>query len=160
MVIRPTRIALLAAVALAAPATLAHARATDGTIARVAGTTAGYAGDGGPATSAKINTPRDVAFLNDGSFVIADFANDVIRRVTPGGIITTSAGTDRGLSGDGGHAEDAQLDRPRGVTRLDDGGYLIADTFNDRIRRVAPDDVITTVAGTTQGSLGDGGPAT
>lgn len=143
---RPVRVALAAAVALAAGAPLAHARATDGTITRVAGTTPGFAGDGGPATSAQLDTPRDVAFLTDGTFVIADFNNDRIRHVRSDGTIETVAGTSRGFSGDGGPAVDAQLDRPRGVTALPDGGYLVADTFNDRIRRVAPDGTITTVA--------------
>jgi hypothetical protein len=136
-----------AAALLAAPAPLAHARATDGTIASVAGTTPGFAGDGGPATQAQMDTPRDVAFLADGSFVIADFANSRVRRVFGDGRIFTDAGNDQGYSGDGGPAQDADLDRPRGVTTLSDGGYLIADTFNNRIRRVFADGHIATVAG-------------
>jgi hypothetical protein len=141
------RLVLAAAVLLAAPAPLAHARATDGTIARVAGTTPGFAGDGGPATQAQMDTPRDVAFLADGSFVIADFANSRVRRVFADGRIFTDAGNDQGYSGDGGPAQDADLDRPRGVTTMSDGGYLIADTFNHRIRRVFADGHIATVAG-------------
>src|SRR4051794_270245 len=139
--------AAVVATALGACAPLAHARATDGTITRVAGTTAGFAGDGGPATSAKIDTPRDVAFLADGTWVIADFNNDRVRHVRSDGTIETVAGDgSRGFGGDGGPAVDAELNRPRGVTSLPGGGYLIADTFNDRIRRVAPDGTISTVA--------------
>src|SRR3954452_9900398 len=142
------RIAIAAAVLLTAPASVAHARATDGTITRIAGTTAGYAGDGGPATQAKMSTPRDVAFLKDGSYVIADFDNNVVRRVFPDGHITTDAGTgDGGFCCDGGPATDANLNRPRGVTSMPDGGYLVADTFNDAIRRVFPDGHIETIAG-------------
>ena len=138
--------AVVLAGALGALPALAHARATDGTISRVAGTTPGFAGDGGPATGAQLDTPRDVAFLADGTYVIADFNNDRIRHVRTDGTIETVAGSSRGLSGDGGPAVDAQLDRPRGVTSLPGGGYLIADTFNDRIRRVDAGGTITTVA--------------
>src|SRR3954447_7227147 len=142
------RIAIVAAVLLSVPASVAHARATDGTITRIAGTTAGYAGDGGPATQAKMSTPRDVAFLKDGSYVIAAFDNNVVRRVFPDGHITTDAGTgDGGFCCDGGPATDANLNRPRGVTAMSDGGYLIADTFNDAVRRVFPDGHIETIAG-------------
>jgi NHL repeat len=155
---RTTLVLVLVLAALALP-TSALARATDGTIVNVAGTTAGFAGDGGPATQAQLNAPSDVAFLSPTSVVIADFNNDRIRQIRPDGTIVTAAGTGRGFGGDGGPAASAQLDRPRGVTALPGGGYLIADTFNHRIRRVAPDGTITTVAGTTQGFSGDGAGA-
>ena len=113
----------------------------------MAGTTPGFAGDGGPATRAQLDTPRDVAFLADGTYVVADFNNDRIRHVRTDGTIETVAGDGSpGFAGDGGPAVDAELDQPRGVTALPGGGYLIADTFNDRIREVAPDGTITTVA--------------
>ena len=142
------RLVIAAALVLAAPASVASARATDGTISRTAGTTPGFAGDGGPATQALIDTPSDVAFLSDGSYVIADTANDRIRRVFPDGRIFTDAGTgDGGFCCDGGPATDANINRPGGVTSMPDGGYLIADTGNDVIRRVFPDGHIETVAG-------------
>jgi hypothetical protein len=154
-------LAFTLAVAALAPAQVAHARATDGTITPLAGTAPGFAGDGGPATQAQLDTPRDVAVLADGSVVIADFANDRVRRVEPDGTMTTAAGSTRGLSGDAGPAQDAELNRPRGVTSLADGGYLIADTFNHEIRRVRPDGTIVAVAGSgVGGPAGDGGPAT
>lgn len=161
------RRALLAAATLAtagavlAPAGAAWAVATDGTIAPVAGTVPGFAGDGGPASQALINTPRDIATLPDGSIVIADFANNRIRKITSDGRINTNAGNQqRGRAGDGGPATSADLDRPRGVTALADGGYLIADTFNNQIRRVLPNGTIVLVAGDgIAGSIGDGGPA-
>src|SRR5262249_41168759 len=78
------------------------------------------------------------------------------------GIITTVAGTGRqGFSGDGGKATSARLSLPLGVAAASDGGFLIADLGSQRIRRVAPDGTITTVAGTgTRGFGGDGGAAT
>src|SRR5919198_1442102 len=148
----------LAALAFAAPS--AFARATDGTISGVAGTIPGFAGDGGPATQAQLDAPSDVAFVSSNSFLIADTGNDRIRQVVPDGTIQTVAGSDRGYFGDGGPAVDAGLDRPEGVTAAPGGGYLIADTFNHVIRRVASNGIISTIAGTDRGFGGDGGPAT
>ena len=72
-----------------------------------------------------------------------------MRRVSPTGHITTVAGTGvQGSSGDGGAATAAQLNSPTGVATTPDGGYLIADYFGNRVRRVSPTGVITTVAGT------------
>jgi hypothetical protein len=162
-----TRLATLAALilaALAASASSASAfvRATNGTITGAAGTTAGFAGDGGPADQSKMNAPSDVAFLSASSYLIADRDNDRIRQVLPNGNIVTVAGSSgSGLDGDGGPATAAELDRPHGVSALLGGaGYLIADTDNDRIRKVAADGIISTFAGTSEGLSGDGGPAT
>lgn len=150
----------LASAAVAFVPATAGAVATDGTITPVAGTVPGFAGDGGPAGQARLDTPRDVAVLADGSIVIADFANDRIRRITPGGTMTTAAGSSRGISGNGGPAAGASLDRPRGVTAMPDGGYLIADTFNNQVRRVLPSGQILALAGSgVAGAGGDGGPA-
>ncbi|ARV44886.1 hypothetical protein BCV50_07530 [Bacillus subtilis] len=131
-------------------------------IATVAGTNYGFSGDGGPATQAQLRAPRDMAVGSDGSLYIADTENERIRRVGPDGIITTVAGTGvQGFSGDGGPATQAQLGSPRGVAVGSDGSLYIVDAGNVRIRRVGPDGIITTVAGTgVSGFSGDGGPAT
>jgi hypothetical protein len=134
----------------------------DGTITTMAGNgIRGFSGDGGPATAAEIYDPNGLAVLPDGGFLIAD-GDYVVRGVLPDGIITTVAGTGvPGSSGDGGPATAAQLDNPYSVAVTPDGGFLIADTGNRRVRRVSPDGIITTVAGTgVPGSTGDGGPAT
>jgi hypothetical protein len=132
-----------------------------GTITTVAGTgTAGFSGDGGPATSANLAGPKGLALTGDGGFLIADTSNQKVRRVAPDGTIATVAGTTQGLSGDGGPATAAQLNFPTGVAATADGGFLIADSNNNRVRRVAPGGTITTAAGTTAGFSGDGGPAT
>jgi len=125
----------------------------------VAGTVAGYDGDGGPATAARLDGPQGTAIAADGALLIADTQNDVIRRVAPGGTISTIAGNGRGFFGDGGPAVDADLDRPTDVAVQADGGILIADTGNNRIRRIAPNGIISTVAGSAPGLAGDGGPA-
>jgi DNA-binding CsgD family transcriptional regulator len=133
------------------------------TIVTIAGTTdAGYAGDGGAATSARLDSPRALAVRSDGSIFIADTMNNRIRRVDTGGIITTVAGTgEPGFSGDDGPAVDAGLSSPAGVAVGFGGRMLLADTGNNRVREISSTGVITTVAGTGDaGYLGDGGPAT
>ena len=135
----------------------------DGMITTVAGSgREGYGGDGGPAVAARLEYPRGVAALPDGGFLIADEYNRRVRRVGPEGTITTVAGNGTaGFSGDGGPATRARLGLPVAVAASADGGFLIADALNGRIRRVGPDGVITTVAGTgVPGFEGDGGPAT
>jgi hypothetical protein len=137
--------------------------AADGTITTIAGTGApGGGGDGGPATGAQLNGPGDVELMSDGGFLLADTDNNRVRHVSSGGTITAAAGTGAlGFGGDGGLATLAQMRAPNGLAVLADGSYLIADRLNHRIRRVALDGIINTVAGNgTQGGAGDGGPAT
>lgn len=135
---------------------------TNGIITTVAGTgTAGSSGDGGPATSARINRPLSVEPTPDGGYLIVERDAHRVRKVTAGGTISTVAGTTDGFSGDGGQATSAKLDTPRDAAPTADGGFFVADTDNGRVRRVAPDGVITTVAGTgALASSGDGGQAT
>jgi len=133
-----------------------------GIITTVAGNgDSGYSGDGGPATEASLQAPCSVAVGADGSLYIADSQNWRIRRVDPGGIITTVAGNgEDGYWGDGGPATEASLALVFGVA-VDAGGDLfIADSGNGRIRRVGRGGVITTMAGNGGfGYSGDGGPA-
>jgi len=125
----------------------------DGRVVVVAGTgTAGFGGDGGPATKAELDQPHGVAFTSGGVLLVADALNNRIRAVAMDGTITTVAGTGaRGFSGDGGPATDAKLSGPRGVSAAPGGGYLIPDTDNDRVRLVRPDGTIVTVAGPAAG---------
>jgi RHS repeat-associated protein len=123
-------------------------------------------GDGGPATQAKLGYPEGVAVGRDGSLYIADTYNNRVRRVDPGGIISTVAGNGTGsFSGDAGPAVQAEVNFPQGLAVGPDGSLYIVDTGNACIRRVGPDGIITTVAGGrtipwSATSLGDGGPAT
>jgi sugar lactone lactonase YvrE len=137
-----------------------------GIITTVAGSGRGaYAGDNGPALRAPLNNPQGIARGADGSLYIADTYNHVVRRVDPRGIITTFAGTEAGLAGDGGPANRAQISLPTDVAVGPDGTVFISDSGNNRIRRVDPSGTIDTVLGTGPGSGtagagfgGDGGP--
>ncbi|MGH2711770.1 MAG: hypothetical protein ACRDH9_11280 [Actinomycetota bacterium] len=119
-------------------------------------------GDGGPATSALVQQPEDVATDAAGNVYIADTNNHRIRKVTPGGTITTVAGNGMsGFSGDGGPATSARLRFPEGVWVDTAGNIFIADEGNQRVRKVDTAGNISTIAGTgTAGFAGDGGPAT
>jgi sugar lactone lactonase YvrE len=128
--------------------------------------TGGFSGDGGAATAAGLNYPRGVAMDSAGNLFIADTQNHRIRKVAAGsGIITTVAGSgpigfgSGGLGGDGGAATAAGLNQPHGVALDSVGNLYIADSGNNRIRKVtAGSGIITTVAG--GGSGGDGSAAT
>jgi hypothetical protein len=136
--------------------------AADGTISTFAGTgTAGFSGDGGPATAAELDRPYGVAVDGAGRVHIADHNNHRIRTVGPDGTIDTFAGTgEAGYAGDGAAARSARLSGPHAVAVDRTGAVHIADAGNHRVRRVAPDGTISTVAGTGQdGFGGDGGPA-
>ncbi|MBD9722498.1 RICIN domain-containing protein [Streptomyces caniscabiei] len=135
----------------------------DGKMSTVAGTGAGtYGGDGGLATAAHLNLPMDVAVDSDGSLYITDFNNHRVRRVTTDRKISTFAGTaSPGPGGDGGPAGSAQLRNPHGVAVDGAGNVYIADQNNHRVRMVAADKTISTVAGTGVAKHGgDNGPAT
>jgi uncharacterized protein (TIGR03437 family) len=132
-----------------------------GRITTVAGSgVRGYFGDGGPALEAQLNFPGALAADAHGYLYIADSGNNVIRRVSPAGIITTYAGSgSRGYGGDGGPATRAALNLENpGALAVDAAGNLyIADSYNHRIRCVTPDGLIHTVAGDgVQGFWGDG----
>jgi hypothetical protein len=137
-------------------------RVAPGTITTGAGNgTSGYAGDGGAATSASLISPSGLAVSLSGDLYVADFTASVVRKVS-GGIINGFAGTGiYGFSGDGAAATSAQLSSPYGLAFDGAGGLFLADSNNNRIRRVAPDGTILTVAGSDATAFaGDGGPAT
>jgi len=118
---------------------------TAGVVTTIAGTVggdgkpiAGYSGDGGLATAAKLNFPQDLEIGPDGNLYFADTNNDCVRMVDlASGIITTVAGNGtKGYSGDSGPAVAAQLNRPFGVAFDAAGDLYISDTFNSRVRKV------------------------
>jgi uncharacterized protein (TIGR03437 family) len=119
-------------------------------------------GDGGAATAAQIGAIQGVALDWQGNLYLSDTDHNRVRKVDSSGTITTVAGTGTaGCSGDGAAAVDANLNFPYGLAADSSGALYIADLGNNRVRRVGPDGVIETVAGTgVAGSAGDGGAAT
>ncbi|MGH9847547.1 MAG: hypothetical protein ACREEM_53330 [Blastocatellia bacterium] len=132
-------------------------------ISTFAGTgTAGYSGDGGPATKAQLDQPFGIVRGPDGALYICDTNNHLIRKVDRDGVITTVAGAGRkGYAGDGGPALQALLNEPYEVRFDRQGNLFFVERLNHTVRRVdAKTRIITTVAGTGQaGFSGDGGPA-
>ena len=134
-------------------------------ITTVAGdATQGYSGDNGPATAAELSYPQGIAVDGSGDLFIADYENNVIRKVNAAThAITTVAGNGtQGYSGDNGPATAAELNYPQGIAVDGRGNLFIVDANDNVIREVnIATGVITTVAGNgTGGSGGDDGPAT
>ena len=136
----------------------------DGVIQTVAGNgTVGFRGDGASAISAQFSSiPRDLAIDAIGNLYIADTGNNRVRKVTLDGVIWTAAGNGTfGFSGDGGPAAAALFDSPLGIAMDAAGNLYIADAGNNRVRKVTPGRVVSTVAGNgISGFSGDGGAAT
>ena len=135
-----------------------------GVIHTFAGTgSAGYGGDGGPATSAAIQGINGLGGDYKGNVYFSDSIDAVVRKIDTNGIITTIAGTGTpGYSGDGGKATAAQLGKPNGISADPIGNIYIADNFVNSVRKVDTNGIITTVAGgsNSRGLSGDYGPAT
>jgi uncharacterized repeat protein (TIGR03803 family) len=136
-------------------------------ISTVAGGGNSGLGDGGVAIKAEFYDPESVAVDASGKIFIADRGNNRVREVTTNGVIITVAGGGNSGLGDGGAATGAELNQPDGVAIDASGNLFVADRYNQRIRKVGVDGIITTVAGNGYGSgtdsgsySGDGGPAT
>ncbi len=135
---------------------------SNGTITTLAGNgVAGFSGDGGFATSASLDFPLGIAMDSAGTLYVADGNNNRIRRVSPNGVMTTAAGNGAGrFAGEQVPATSASLNIPEGVAVDGAGNLLIADSGNNRVRKVDSSGLISTVAGTgVDGFSGDGGPA-
>ena len=134
-----------------------------GIISTIAGNgTAGYSGDGGLATAAKLNQPWGISFDTQGNLYIADYNNNAIRKINTSGIISTICGNGTGgYTGNGGIATAATLYQPSGVVLDGTGNIYIADAGNSVIRQINSTGIINTMAGNgTAGYSGDGGTAT
>jgi hypothetical protein len=136
---------------------------SSGVVSTIAGTlgSAGNSGDGAAATSALLNAPRGVTVDASDEIVVADTGNCRVRLVDTSGVMNALIGTGTcGYGGDSGDAGLAQLNHPTGIRIDDKYNIYIADTGNNRVRLVDPNNTITTIAGTgTAGSTGDDGSA-
>ena len=136
-------------------------KVSNGTITTIAGTgNAGFSGDSGPASSAKLSNPTALALDANGNLFIADTDNHRIRKIS-GATITTVAGNgEQTFSGDGGAATAAGIDSPNGVAVDAAGKIYIGDTHNQRVRVVDTSGAISTLAGNfSKAYAGDGGAA-
>jgi len=125
----------------------------DGAVSTLAGGKEGFVD--GLGAAAAFNTPSAIALDHLGNLYVADTGNHAIRRIAPGGAVTTLAGNGSPGYVDGiGRA--AQFNGPVGIAVDDAGIVYVADTYNDRIRRIAPDGTVTTLAGTGKPNLFDG----
>ena len=124
-------------------------------------TNAGFSGDGGSATAALFNNPINITFDLVGNLYVNDVQNNRIRKINTSGIISTVAGNGSvGFTGDGVAATTTSLNQPQGICCDVFGNLYIADTFNQRVRKVSTSGIITTVVGTGNGGFtGDGGVA-
>jgi sugar lactone lactonase YvrE len=166
---RSSRRAMLTALGLVAAGVVVvsgsvPSQAATGDITTVIGDgRSGYTGDGGPATSAQLYGPQALTYDAAGNLYIADSNNNVIRKVNTAGIISTFAGNGQyGFGGDGGPATSASFAGPVGMVVDSSGLFYVADTQNNRVRRIDSAGTISTIAGggnPTDG-IGDGGLAT
>jgi len=125
----------------------------DGIVSTLAGSTAGYAD--GPGSAAQFMQPLDVAVDAEGNVIVADNTGHRIRKVTPAGMVSTLAGDGKAGFADGKGME-AKFRNPSGLTIDADGNIWVADRLNHRIRKITPDGMVSTVAGTGTAGLLDG----
>ena len=119
----------------------------EGVVSTLAGSTEGSADGAG--TSAQFNSPTDVAVDAAGNVYVADLVNHLIRKITPEGLVSTLAGSTEGFRDGSGRS--AQFNSPAGVTVDAEGNVYVADYLNDRIRKITPEGLVSTLAGSTEG---------
>jgi hypothetical protein len=137
--------------------------AITGVITTIAGTgSAGFSGDGGPASAAVFNGVADICFDKRGNLYISDIGNHRLRKINPFGIVSTFAGTGvGGYTGDGGQATAAQIISINGIAIDKSGNLYLAQSNSGVVRKINPTGIISTIAGNGMvGPSGDEGPAT
>lgn len=125
----------------------------EGKVETIAGSTEGYAE--GDALQAQFNTPSGICIDRSGNIIVADTSNNRVRKIAADGKVTTLAGT--GVAGyRDGKADEAEFDGPIGIAVDKHGNVFVADTYNDRIRRISAEGIVTTIAGTGSPGFADG----
>ncbi|MEW5848412.1 MAG: SMP-30/gluconolactonase/LRE family protein [Myxococcota bacterium] len=124
-----------------------RAIAPDGTVTTLAGRADTSGNTNGTGQAARFDDPKDVVVDAEGNLLVADTENHVIRKVTPGGVVTTLVGTADSIGATDGVGSAARFSFPSALARDPAGNLYVADTANRTIRKVAPDGTVTTVAG-------------
>jgi len=119
----------------------------EGLVSTLAGSTEGFRD--GLGRSAQFNIPADVALDAAGNVYVADQQNHLIRKITPEGLVSTLAGSTEGFRDGAGRS--AEFNRPSGVVLDAEGNVYVADYFNNRIRKITPEGLVSTLAGSTEG---------
>jgi sugar lactone lactonase YvrE len=120
---------------------------SNGEVTTIAGSSYGYAD--GTGTNAQFSSPRGVAIDNDGAIIVADTYNHRIRKIDSNGEVSTIAGSTEGYAD--GTGTNAQFRNPYGVAIDNDGSIIVADSLNDRIRKIDSNGEVSTIAGSTEG---------
>jgi sugar lactone lactonase YvrE len=126
-----------------------------GAVTTFAGSGASGSTDG-PGANASFNCPWGLAIDGDGNLIVADINNHLIRKITPDGIVTTVAGVRGGAGFADGPALNSKFNDPTGVALDGDGNIFVADDGNCRVRKITPDGVVSTVAGSGEEDHADG----
>jgi sugar lactone lactonase YvrE len=128
-----------------------------GAVSTLAGLAGGFGSDDGTGSAARFHNPQGVAVDSSGNVYVADWGNSTIRKITPGGVVSTLAGLAGSFGSDDGAASTARFDNPQGVAVDSSGNVYVADSGNSTIRKITPGGVVSTLAGLAGSTGSDDG---
>ncbi len=130
--------------------------ASDGTVTTFAGLAGVSGSDDGTGSEARFNYPTDMAIDDQANLYVVDVKDHTVRKITPGAVVTTLAGVPKKAGFKDGAGDQALFNKPRGVAADEAGNVFVADGLNRRIRKITPDGVVSTFAGSGVAGHKDG----